>query len=375
MVETDEVTVEETGDEVADEFLNAGMPDGIDDGDGEGEDEAGGEEQEAEERESTDGRARDAHGRFVAKEAEGEPPVEAAAQDTGAPTDAATPEATAPPAELPFTVKVSGQEYGLDGAMYVPGEGLYVPDQHYDLVRSLIQEGAYYKQNWKALEQTATRRGFETALREAPEIQQAQALTKVISDLFENPEALAEAYENWSTMGPMYREKAMREMAERELEALKRGDQSRQEEEAVQREEADKWQALSDTMSELRQVPDLKVLTPDDWDMIDKQIATLNARGGLYVTMEDGLYLDTNAIEEVAAHVFNVRKQVVDAAKKAEEAARFNALNKPKAQAKPPVAQVTPRKGSPPKKTDTPAKEDYRSVRRAFLDEKLDFDD
>lgn len=354
-----EETVEETGDSVVDEFLNGGMPEGVDD-----------EEtpEEVPTEETTDGPTRDEQGRFV-KKAEGEAPVEAAGQDTAAPAEAVTPEA--PKEELPFTVKVSGQEYGLDGAKYVAGEGLYIPDQHYGLVRQLISEGAYYKQNWKTLESQAEQKGFQRAVESAPEVQQAKALSKVIDELFNDPEKLAEAYNNWHTMGPMYREKAMREMAERQLNELRQGSQREQETRQSEALEVQKSQALSETIGELKAVPDLKVLTPEDWQHIDRQIATLSARGGLFVTKEDGTYLDTNAIEEIAAHVLAVRRQTTTVAKKAEEAAQFNAANKPKAQAKAPV--TTPRKGSAPKSTVSVP--DKRDTLRDFLSGKLDDDE
>lgn len=360
----EEVAAEEA---VEEEFLNIDVSDALE--------EAPETEPTAEATETTEsGPARDEHGRFAKKEevAEGETPVEGAAQDTGAPAVAATPEATTPQVEsLPFSFKVSGQEIPIDGAQYVPNEGLYIPDGHVPIVKQLLSEGAYYKQNWKTLESTAENKGYQRALSSAPEIQQAKALSDAINQLFEDPEKLAEAYNNWATMGPMYKEKALREMAERQLAELRQGSQAQQEEQHSQQLEQQKHQALSETITELKAVPDLKVLTPSDWQLFDKQVQLLNQRGGLYVEKDGELYLDTAAIEEIAAHVLSVRKQVVETAKKAEEAAKFNALNKPKAASAP---KVTPRTGSAPKEKK-PQTKDYRDVKREFLNMDVESDD
>jgi hypothetical protein len=171
----------------------------------------------------------------------------------------------------------------------------------------------------------------------------------------------------------MYREKALREIAERQLKQYQEGQRSQTEEAETQRLEQDKQETLASTVSELKSVPDLKILTDSDWSMIDKQVALLNQRGGLFVKKEDGLYLDTNAIEEVAAHVLAVRKEAIQAARKADEANKFNAANRPKVGV-PSAPQVTPRKGSAPKK-EAPAAPDARAIAKSFIRGELDDDD
>lgn len=358
----EEVTVEETGDDVIDEFLNAGVPEGIED------DPEPTEEQTTEE--PTGGPTRDEQGRFTKKDepAGGTAPVEGVAQPPVA-TDAAPPAEPEIPSQ-PFSFKVSGQEIAVDGAQYIPGEGLYIPDQHFETVRQLLSEGAYYKQNWRQLEQATENKGYQRALSSAPEIQQAKALSDTITQLFEDPEKLAEAYNNWATMGPMYREKAMREMAERRIAEMEKGTQQEQEERQTRELETVFDGEIQDAMSTLKSAPELKILTPDDWKMIDRQVSLLRQRGALFVQKDGEWYRDDPAIEEIALHVHSVRKQVMDAAKKAEEAAKFNAANKPK-QAPAPV--VTPRKGSAPK--NPPAERDARDVVKDFLNAKLDDDD
>jgi hypothetical protein len=362
-----EETVEETDEGIENEFMNIDVSDVLDS-----------DETPEAEPEVTDGPVRDEQGRFTKKEQEEQAAEVAAEVQPPAPDSAA---AEAPPVEAvpevlaePFVLRVSGQDFPLEGAQYVKGEGLYVPEDQIPLVRQFMQEGAYYKQNWKTLESTAEKRGYDKAISTDPEVQRAKALAQQLDALFSgDQDALQAAYENWATQGPMYREKALREIAERQLKQYQEGQRSQTEEAETQRLEQDKQETLASTVSELKSVPDLKILTDSDWSMIDKQVALLNQRGGLFVKKEDGLYLDTNAIEEVAAHVLAVRKEAIQAARKADEANKFNAANR----AKPGVAsapQVTPRKGSAPKK-EVVAAPDARQVARDFIRGAYDNDD
>lgn len=332
-------------------------------------------EPEAEIEEESDGPARGPDGKFVKKEeAEAEGVAEApAAQSSEAPA----PEATAPevpevPA-VPFTVRVNKQEFTLDGATYTPGKGLSIADDKVEFTRQLIQEGVYYKQNWKTLEKQAEDRGAKRAIETDTDYQRGKALAAQLDALFSgDPDALQLAYENWATHGPMYKERAMREIAERQLQQMREGQKSQTEEAETHRLEQEKQYTLTETIGELKAVPDLKVLAKEDWDWVDEQIALLSQRNALFVTQEDGTYLDVPAIERIAAHALKVRMQVVDAAKRAEEAAKFNAANR-KVAAPVASAPTAPRKGSAPKqKAPEP---DARDVTRAFLEGTLDDDD
>jgi hypothetical protein len=164
-------------------------------------------------------------------------------------------------------------------------------------------------------------------------------------------------------------------MLREQLEQLNNG--QRQQQESGQREQMEQARGsmLAETMNELRAVPDTKILTKEDWAVIDQQIGRLNQRNALFVEREGDTYLDVPAIEEIAEYVVRVRKEAIATAKKAEEALKFNAGNTPKPGTvkKPGSAAVAPRTGGAPKAAAP--KEDSRDVVSAFMSGKLDDDE
>jgi hypothetical protein len=168
-------------------------------------------------------RPRDVTGRFQRTSVTPQTPFGAPRPQPGTQT-IAPPAGTPPAPATDFTYKADGREYKIPG--------LVVPEAQAEAVRQLLSEGMHHRTTWQ--QERASFQQEVTSAEQRLATQQAQVdhLTKTLVEAFQDPDKLAEMYNNWTQQGPIYLERAKQAAMQAELDSYK-GRESQDFEQAV----------------------------------------------------------------------------------------------------------------------------------------------
>ena len=316
---------EDSAPELADEV-------GLAESDGELEvstDESVGDEPITDSSDTTDaeGRPRNPDGTFAPKPQDGPQAEATPALEPTAPTADAAPE--------PFTFKSDKQSFSLDGAQYIKGEGVYIPESQMERTRQLLSNGVYLERNWQRQKQEWETRIAETEQRVAKDViereQRANALLAELDQVLSNPEALQTFYENLTVHGPALKERAKARILEERLREIEGKTTSQQQEQSQAQEAEDKVEAFRETVEQLKADPRFKVFSESDWQEYEQEMADLESV--LFVRQEDGLYIDTDRMLKSAERRASLLSRITKQSTDLNKAASFNRLrsqHKPK---------------------------------------------
>lgn len=282
----------------------------------------------------TEGRPRDAQGRFAPKT---EPQADALAEEaitSEAPAEVEEPE----PEGQPFVFKAARQDYTIEGAVYIPGEGLAVPDDQIAFVRSLMSEGAYARTEGRRQTQAleAKIKALESAPKTSDAEDRANALLQQLDQVLSNPEAAMEFIANLEIQGPILRERARASILEKQLkefQSSKSSEESRQKEEQL---EADKQTAWSETFEALKADKAFALFRPEDWQAFEEEMQEFAP--ALFVKQGEDLFLNEAAIVKAARQRADILKRVTTQTTTINKAQQFNAARAPKT----PTPPITP---------------------------------
>jgi hypothetical protein len=282
----------------------------------------------------TDDRPRDEHGRFIAK---GEsttpetPPTAGEAIQSGTePLASTTPTApaaaTAPAAQgTPYTFKVEGTEYSVQGATVAPNGDIHIPASVAPQVMRAIQEGTYKMLHWES--------HLEQEREKAREDGKAHA-TKLTDQMLGLADLAASDDPNeWAKIIKWFRDfkgnlpvlMAKQEAAEYKarLEKLESGKTKAAEQATAEQRTQERTRQLNQEIATLRKTtPEWSILTDTDWKAVERFAAEYQS--ALVVEKEDGAYLDMDKLTLFVNDRIAIRKEQAEAAKKFTEAARFN---------------------------------------------------
>lgn len=271
----------------------------------------------------SEGRPRDpATGRFAPK-ATTDPQADALAEE--AITSEAPVTETAEPEGQPFVFKAARQDYTITDAIYIPGEGLAIPEDQVPFVRQLMSEGAFARtegrRQMQALEGKI--KSLEAAPKSTDAEDRANALLKQLDTVLSNPDAAMEFIANLEIQGPILRERARADLAEKrynDIHSSKQSEESRVKEEQL---EADKQTAWSETFQALKTDKAFALFRPEDWQAFEEEMQ--GYAGALFVQQADGLYLNEEAIVKAARQRAEILKRVTAQTTTINRAQQFNA--------------------------------------------------
>lgn len=298
--------------------------------------EATGEEPQAESTTDTEGKPRDQKGRFAPK-ATTEPQADALADEA---ITSEAPEIEQPePERQPFVFKAARQDYTIEGAVYIPGEGLAIPDDQIAQVRQLLSEGAFARtegrRQTQALEQKI--KVLESAPKSTDAEDRANAILKQLDQVLSSPEAAMEFIANLEIQGPILRERARADLAEKrynDIHSTKKTEESRQKEEQL---ESDKQTAWSETFQALKSDKAFALFRPEDWQQFEEEMQEFAP--ALFVKQGEDLFLNEAAIVKAARQRADLLKRVTSQATTLNKAQTFNAARANPGKA-PPAVQV-----------------------------------
>lgn len=278
---------------------------------------------------------RDEQGRFAPKpkaDADTATPVATDAPATPAPTtETVDPWTTA----QPFTYRVAGETRTLDGAVVADGHGARFSPEALPRVQELLSRGELYEKERHQI--AAERRAIEQerARPSVKELQYEHAATTLLG-------ALTNEEELGRLLDPEYRTLFVQKLAL----AVEKAEIEHQRQTATQHQQVQtETQAAEAESASIQTV--VQQMAQQVGGLTDKDVEQANAyfqslRAALVKTAPDDRYLaqygiaagekylDHGPIQQYLTAIARERQQAADAAKKAQEAARFNQAQQPK---------------------------------------------
>lgn len=293
-------------------------------------------EEVAETKATTDeeGRPRDAKsGKFLPKT---EPQADGTDEES---IEAEAPDAEEIPEAQPFVFKAARQEYTIEGAQHIPGLGLAIPEDQIPFLRQTLSEGAYARTEGRRQTQAleAKIRQLESAPKSTDAEDRANAILKQLDQVLSNPEAAMEFIANLEIQGPILRERARADLAEKrynDIHSTKQTEESRQKEEQL---ESDKQTAWSETFKALKSDKAFALFRPEDWQQFEEEMQEFAP--ALFVKQGEDLFLNEAAIVKAARQRADLLKRVTSQATTLNKAQTFNAARANPGKA-PPVVQT-----------------------------------
>lgn len=297
------------------------------------------------------GQPRDDRGRFAPRDttaASASPSPAGEANKTGQPPVAGPPPSpdAAPPVEgpkpSPYSIKVGGQDYGIEGAEYTPGKGLFIPEAQIPTVSRVLQEGAYKLAHWErelTTERTkAEQAGYDRAMN-SPELAAQKKAFDLFLELIKpgNEEKLVEFVKENRVQGPLLLERAKAAALQAQLDQRTNAEKKQKGEQESRALAQQKDQHVVDLLASIRRAPEVKGLTADDWKEIDKYVAWFAPK--LWVEHQGQWYFDPDGrIASLVQDRIASRQAAVEQQKKLTDAAAFNGKQNGGKGASPPPA-------------------------------------
>lgn len=276
------------------------------------------------------GQPRDEKGRFQSKapsgDATGEEPTEVAA------------ESAEPEPEVkgePFSFKANKQDYPIEGAVYIPGEGLAIPEEQIPFVKQLLSEGAYFRTNWRQLEQGYQQKikDLESNPRQSESEERANAILKELDGVLSDPEKLIEFAARLEVEGPLLKERARAQLLESKLKTFESQTQSAKEKERNELLAQQKDEAWRETFQTLKADKAYAFFGPEDWKAFEEEMSDL--KDALFVVQHGETYLNEGQIIKAAQRRGQILSRVGKQANAVSKAVEFNAKRNPKPPAAP----------------------------------------